>query len=254
MANSPSKSIKVIDLVGAAIDVVNAHEARILNESMRIVYYNQAMQELYTFINVIDNESYLDTQTLTLGAGVAAYHRIGDMSADTNFDDYDRVSYVEITNDAAYIDVYKIPLAEFERYRVQGSVLYPYANSIIYTEIGGKLHVLIGTDITVGTLVCNVVFRRQATLVSSSDYSSAYMDLANKYYPLILNKIASIIERKIGVTEKSLAMLQANFQQLSMGLDSAARSAIMETLEYPKRELDGLQNNNTANITELRGR
>lgn len=244
----------VIDLVGAAIDVVNSHEARVLNESMRIVYYNQAMQELYSYINIIDNESYLDVQELTLAAGVASYHKAGNMTTDANFDDYDRVSYVEITNDGTYVDVYKVPLAEFQRYKVQGSVLYPYANSMIYTEIGGNIHVLIGDEITPGVLVCNVTFRRQATLVDSSDYATAYMDLANKYYPLILNKIASIIERKIGVSEKSLATLKMNMEQLAMGLDAAARSALMQTLEYPKRELDGLQNNNTADIVELRGR
>lgn len=237
MAKTPSYSLLVKDAIGQALNVSAVKTSQDREE--RIGDYNQALMEIYNILGYIDTEAYLEISS-TLSASMYGFPKCGyvDLASIIN---WDKVIEIEIfqaispSNTPPLDNGEKVDYSTFSSHRNFGVAIDPYDESIIYTIVGDKIYFLIGEslDYQFNTISFKVIYRRQPTLMTYMYWTSAKVDLPDKYWSLLVNRIASLVEFRAGIFDKSLAMVKMTYEQLLTTIDPVIKASLMKSLETP---------------------
>ncbi len=226
-----SKTILAKDVIGIAQEIITVDEIRNLLSSLGTAYYNMAIMDVYNVLCFAEQETFITNAELTLGSPSTKYV-IGDLTTDTDFDNYDKLIAVEITNSTATLDCFPLPIKDFLIHKSKGSAQSPYNEGVIYTESKHALLLLFGSSVTLSTPKCYVYFRKQPTLLTSANYSSATLDLPDKYLPFVVNRIASYAELRKGVTDGSLMIVKSYYEQLLANVEPVIKNQMINSLKY----------------------
>jgi len=230
MPRIPSKTIKIGDAIRLANELVDNDEARKLIKSLGVMYYNTAVQEIYLLLNYIDVESLTQKKGVNL-TSISAKHYMSDLNADEDFDSYDKILQLEIVQDSTTLDLQRVQLDEFLHHKQFGSAQFPYNASVIYAEIDNTLEFLWGQDLSVSTPTCTVYFTKQPTIYTSADYTTAYIEVPDKYFSLLTNRIASYAEMRNGISNNALAMVKMAYEQLLASANPVIASKFINSLQ-----------------------
>src|SRR5690554_3419070 len=192
----PSSNILAKDIIGWAIELAGAEEARTTLRSVGRMYYNMAISEIQTLLGFVDAEALMKSAMVDVSNAVGNYKE----ASLSSLGDYDKVIALELTNrQGDYEDSYStwvnsqniesnpLPIKEFLIHKANMAsdiylgAKYPYNESAVYTVEGDKLHILWGEDLDLNSPTCKVYYTRQITLLTSSNYDTAKMDLPDKY-------------------------------------------------------------------------
>lgn len=242
MPHYVSKKILAKDVIGWAIELAAVEETRLAQNSIGRTYYNMAIAEIQNFLGFIDVEALMTSAAIDVTSPSGKYKSV-DISADTDLDTYDKIVNLELTNGASttlvQIQTFPLPIKEFLRHKsnmtsgAYSGAIHPYEEAAIYTLYGGKLDILWGASTpTIATPLCTVYFTRQLNLLTSSNHASAYIDIPDKYVPLLVNRIASYAELREGITDKSLVMVKNSYEQLLAPVDPQVRAKVMDSLQF----------------------
>lgn len=152
---------------------------------------------------------------------------------------YDKIVSLEITNNsgAAGLQAFALPIAEFLRHKANITTtplgaLHPYEESAIYSIQDYVIHILFGISITIATPAATLYYTRQPMILNEANFSSAYMDLPDKYAGLLANRIAAFAEMRQGISDKSMAVVNQSYQQMGATVDPQLRAKIMESFQF----------------------
>lgn len=235
MAKTPSYSLLVKDAIGQALNVSAVKTSQDREE--RIGDYNQALMEIYNILGYIDTEAYLEISP-TLNASMYGFPKCGyvDLTAIINWDKIIEFEILSINSPFMPLDNgEKVDYSTFSSHRNFGVAIDPYDESIIHTIVGDKIYFLIGEslDYQFNTISFKIIYRRQPTLMNYMYWTSAKVDLPDKYWSLLVNRIASLVEFRAGIFDKSLAMVKMTYEQLLTTIDPVIKASLMKSLETP---------------------
>lgn len=240
MPRIPSKTILARDVIGQAIELVSLEDARKLITSLRIQYYNLAINEIYiNLLSLIDVESTIQYAEGIWDSGHFDRDFTLNLSTNANFDSYDSIVDIQIYDNLIipnFFDVERLPLQEFLAHKKHRKAMPPYDEMFIYTEYRNKIEIMHGENVdALSDPKIGIYFKKQPTLLTTSNFTTLYMELPDKYLPLLVARIASYAELAVGVTEKAFAMVKMSYEQLLGSVEPALRTKIMGTLQ-PKGE------------------
>ena len=135
-----------------------------------------------------------------------------------------------------WYDDERVSIADFIRHKKYGSgAIDPYDETIIWTIINTKLHLLVGGNLTVtiGDITADIHFRRQPTLVTLATWDAGKIDIPDKYMGLMILRIASLIEYRMGISEKSMAAVKTAYEILLGNVDVEIRNKVMDSILTP---------------------
>ena len=149
---------------------------------------------------------------------------------------YDKIVAIEIANSTSQLQVFPLPINEFLRHK-SGSTTYtgalhPYEEAVIYTINDYYLHLLFGKSITLSSPTGYLYFTRQPSILNEQNYETQYMDIPDKYAPLLANRIAAYAEMRQGITDKAMAVVQNSYNQLLAPLDAQMKSKIQDSFQF----------------------
>lgn len=240
----PSINILAKDIIGWAQELAAVEEARLTIKSIGRTYYNMAVAEIYNLIGYVDAESLMNENSIDISTPLGKYKNapIYTVSTEEDFISYDKVVAVEVTNGAdttlVSLQCFPLPIKEFLRHKANTSAgvcagaLHPYEEGVVYTIVGNSLRIIWGTTITIATPLCTVFYTRQPTILTTSNFDTAKMDLPDKYAPLLANRIAAYAEMRQGISDKSMALVQNSYQQILAPLDAAQRSKLIDSFQF----------------------
>ena len=231
MPRYPSKTILIQDVLGEARELVAVEEARLQLKSVGRMFYNFAIAELHNVIGYIDEESLLTDTAVDIPAIATKYYS-KDLAASAYFDNYDKIKAIYATNGLDMVQGFPVTVTEFLSHRANGSAKYPYGDGLVYTEIGTSVHAVFGTDVILNTPTLRIVYKRQPQFVTNAQYLTGYVDIPDKYYPLLVSRIASLAEMRNGVTEKALVLVKQSYEQLLAAADPVIKAKLMDSLTY----------------------
>ncbi len=155
---------------------------------------------------------------------------------------YDKIVGLEVTNGAAgtlvNLQAFPLPLNEFLSHKANFSAgapagaKHPYDESLVYTIADLTLHLLWGSTITIATPAAYIYYTRQLSILNLANFETAYMEVPDKYAPLLAQRIAAFAEMRQGINDKSMAVVQASYQNLLAPLDAQVRSKIMDSFQF----------------------
>lgn len=240
MATIPSAVLLVKDITGQAVELSGVEDSRITERANRVFYYNFALTELYNILVLINSDEYVsDTNGTAIVAGDFIKHRTIDLTVSA-FDALDKIITTEFNergagNDIMYDDE-RVSIADFIRHKryITGAI-DPYDETIIWTIINTKLHLLIGENLTVvvSDITADIHFRRQPTLVTLGNWDTDKIDVPDKYMSLLILRIASLIEYRKGITDKSMAAVKTAYEILLSNVEVEVRNKIMDSILTP---------------------
>ena len=240
MPRIPSKTVLARDVIGQAVELVSLEDARKLIKSLRIQYYNLAINEIYTnLLSLIDVESTIQYAESIWNSGDFDRHFVLDLSTDTDFDSYDTIVDIQIYDDLVipeFYDVERLPLQDFLKHKKHRKAMPPYDEMFIYTEYRSKVEIMHGDNVdALASGIVGIYFKKQPTQMTSANFDTLYMELPDKYLSLLVARIASYAELAVGVSEKAFAMVKMSYEQLLGSVEPTLRTKIMGTLQ-PKGE------------------
>ena len=234
MSRVPSANIKAKDVIGYAQDLVSEDNTRNLIQSLGIQYYNSAVQEIYNIVLLIDPyeyDNYADISSalgnLSILSGDKFY--TGDLNH-VNFNNFDEIVSVRCDNGELKPECLRVPPTEFDTYFNYGSAGFPFEDTIIYCHRENKIDFCFGENIDVESPVFHVKIRKYPTLLSKTNYNSAMMAVADKYHPLLTNRIASYAELKKGIVNNTLSIVKLLYDQMISKLDYNIQTSIKKRL------------------------
>lgn len=254
MPHFVSKTILAKDIIGWAEELAAVEEARLSLASLGRTFYNMAVAEIQNLLGYVDVESLMMSATIDVTSPTGKYKSV-DISADSDLNSYDKIINLELMNGASttliQIQTFPLPIKEFLRHKsnmtsgAYSGAVHPYEESAIYTLYGSKLDVLWGKDTaSIATPTCTVYFTRQFTLLTTTNWGSAYMDVPDKYAPLLANRIAAYAEMRQGITDKAMAVVQNSYNQMMLPLDSQIKSKLMDSFQFKPIFTPNEQTNN----------
>jgi len=240
MATIPSAVLLIKDIVGQAVELSGVQDSRITERANRVFYYNFALTELYNILVLINSDEYVsDTDGTATSAGDLTKHRTIDLTA-AGFNALDKIITTEFVDKTETPDVWyddeRVSIADFIRHKKYGSgAIDPYDETIIWTIINTKLHLLVGGNLTVtiGDITADIHFRRQPTLVTLATWDAGKIDIPDKYMGLMILRIASLIEYRMGISEKSMAAVKTAYEILLGNVDVEIRNKVMDSILTP---------------------
>lgn len=236
MPRFPSKTILVKDVIGEARELIAVEDARLQLKSLGRVFYNMAISEIHIILGYVDEESLLDTAILNPITNYGRYYYT-NMAGIPTLDKYDKVKSVWAECSSGIITGYPVSLTEFNTHRANSSAKFPYNESFVYTEIGTMINIVFGADVNLDSMQISVQYKRQPNFVTSDNYNIEYIDLPDKYYPLLVNRIASLAEIRNGISDKSLTFVKQTYDQLLASVDPTIKAKIMGSLTYKSTTL-----------------
>jgi len=240
MATIPSAVLLAKDICGNAVELAGVEVTRITSRANRVFFYNFALTELYNVLVLINSNEYTDksTSTATVAGGFAKHRTISLASA--TFNSLDKIITIEFANrvsdpDVAY-DNEEVGIADFMRHKRSGSgAVDPYDETIIWSVIGNQLDILIGENltVTVADTKADIHFRRQPILLTLATFDAGKIDVPDKYMALLILRIASLIEYRVGISEKSMIAVKTAYEMLLNNVQTEARNKIMDSILTP---------------------
>lgn len=238
MAKTPSYSLLAKDAIGQALNISAVKTTQ--DRTERINDYNMAIAELYNILGYIDTEAYLEIFPNITG-NMYGFPKCGYIDL-TSIINWDKIIELEILNPISpngqptRIDNgEKVDYSTFSSHRGFKVAIDPYDESVIYTIVRDKIYYLIGEslDYQFNTIIFNVVYRRQPTILTMIQFNYQKVDLPDKYWALLVNRIASLIELRAGVADKAFAMVKMTYEQLLGTVDPVIKASLMKSLETP---------------------
>lgn len=232
MPRYPSNTILVTSVVGEARELIAVEEARLQLNPLGRMFYNIALGELHAILGYIDEESLL-TETQVTDPTISNKYYSKDLAEVVAFSNLDKVKTVYAFNGRdVIIEGFPVSVTELVSHRASGAAKYPYEDGLVYTEVGTNLMVVFGNNLTLNSPSLYAVYKRQPSFVTKELYTTAYIDVPDKYYPLLALRIASLAELRNGVTEKALVLVKQSYEQLLAAVDPAIKSKLMDSLTY----------------------
>lgn len=248
-----SKLIKAKDAIGEARELVGVEEARISLASIGRTFYNMAVAEIHNLLLYIDTESLTKFIQLDLDGLTEKYLAL-DMSEVDGFAGYDKITALEILNGIADppepepeeepeepsligLQSFILPIKEFLRHKsymanaTYTGAKHPYQESVIYTITDNILHILWGEAIIIQEPAGLLYFIRQPEILTIENYDTANIDVPDKYYSVLVNRIAAYAELRQGITDKAVAMSQQSFNQMMTPLEPQLRAKLMDSFQ-----------------------
>lgn len=270
MAFISSKNILAKDIIAEARELVGIEEARLSLASVGRIFYNMAISDIYTLLLYIDVESLLDSITLTVPFDSSyqldsdnPYTEI-DLSTIIEVGIYDKISTLEMENyhvavppstelgDKYLLESFELPLKEFLRHKSRydkGTSItsptrqlgagHPYNEAVVFTLSGNKLLILYGENVAIAlpingfgdSVLGKLYYTRQPILLTITNYDTAMIDVPDKYYSLLVNRIAAYAELRSGITDKAVVLSQNSMNQIIAPLEPQLRAKIMDSFQ-----------------------
>ena len=149
---------------------------------------------------------------------------------------YDKIVALEVINSTSQLQAFPLPINEFLRHKSGSTTftgaLHPYEEAVVYTINDYFLHLLFGKSITLASPSAYIYFTRQPAILNSSNYSTQYMDIPDKYAPLLANRIAAYAEMREGISDKAMAVVQSSYSQLLSSLDPMMKAKIYDSFQF----------------------
>jgi len=239
MARTPSYDLLAKDAIGQALDISAVKTVE--DRGQRINDYNMAVSEIYNILGYIDTEAYIITKDgvdgLMNGFNKCGYidTSIADMK---NLDKIIEIeAYAAIVQPGDYIsyETFKISESDFIKHKRHKVAIDPYDETIIYAVRNNRVDYLIGEslDILFNSIRFNILYRRQPTILVINNWITEKIDLPDKYWALLVNRIASLIEYRSGIVDKALTMVKMTYEQLLVNVDSTVKSTFLKSLDTP---------------------
>ncbi len=245
MGYAPSLTILAKDVIGQGIAQAADRDHDKLDIATRVGLYNFALSELFTVVGFVDTEAWLtETGALVPTVGDTAKH--GNLTLTTELiDKISAIKFVYIGDDgSAQYEGFDVPLRDFLSHLRNGSAMSPYDESIIYTQQNKVIQFLIGenlTDVNYNSVSAVIYYRKVPTLLTVASYETAKLDAPDRFYALIVNRIASLVESQKGITDKSLVLVKTAYEQLLASVDPTVKAGILKSLSLPAGEAYDLQ-------------
>lgn len=240
MARTPSYSLLAKDAIGQALNISTVKTVE--DRAKRINDYNMAIAEIYNILGFIDTNVYLEILP-NITASMYGFPKCGtiDLSIDS-MKSWDKIIELEILiragDDIEYSQVdggEEVDYSTFSSHRGFKCGIDPYDESVIFTVVKDKIYFLVGESLgyKFNTVKFNIVYRRQPVILVSAQWDYEKVDLPDKYWALLVNRIASIIEFRAGIADKAMAMVKMSYEQLLSTIDPVVKASIMKSLETP---------------------
>lgn len=234
MARIPSTNILAKDVIGWAEEIASVEDARKLIQRLGIIYYNNALAELYNIMLMAGMDEYESSADASVALGNATETSANvyniDMSG-TSFDSLNSIKRITVTIGDDVYECIPINAKDYDTYRGEGCADFPYNESVIYRRKGLNIGIIIGKDIYVDTPVFEITFRRNLTLLTTDNYDSTYIDIPENYINLLTNRIASYAELRNGISDKSLQIVKFIYEQLLSNIEPAIKSKIFNVID-----------------------
>jgi hypothetical protein len=258
MAFISSQTILAKDVIAEAQELAGIEEARLSLSSVGRIFYNMAISDIHTLLLYIDVESLLLKGTLEAGDDLAgtSFSFVGkfleiDLTSSPGLEmsNFDKILSLEIVNGngttKTALESFQIPLREFIRHKskyasgVPSGAVSPYEEAVIYTVSGEKLLMLWGNSITITLTnistgvqtLGSIYYTRQPVLLTSVNFNTAKIDIPDKYYSLLVNRIAAYAELRSGITDKAVVLSQNSMNQIIAPLEPQLRAKIMDSFQ-----------------------
>ena len=238
MAKTPSDSLLAKDAIGQALSIsskkAKEDRAQLIND------YNMAIAEIYNILGLIDSGVYIKTLP-EVSASMNKFPKAGIISLST-ISKWDKILELEILQSSggsgSYLPVdngIEVDYSIISNNRGFRGAIDPYDESIIYAIVENSIYFLVGENLlyTYSNVKFNIVYRRQPTILLLSQYDYEKIDVPDKYWSLLVNRIASIIEYRNGVFDKALTMVKVSYEQLLGSVDPLLKASIMKSLQAP---------------------
>jgi len=235
MARTPSYSLSAQDAIGQALHISSVKPVE--DRAARINDYNMAIAEIYLILGFIDTEAYTKLSP-NLPATMYSFPKCGYVNIDT-LASWDKILEVEALDTAfpslPVDNLEKVDYSTFSSHRPYKAAIDPYDESVIYTIVGNRIYFLIGESLEYrfDNIQFKIVYRRQPSMLDKTNWVSEKIDLPDKYWSLLVNRMASLIEFRSGVVDKALAMVKMSYEQLLSTVDPVIKASIMKSLETP---------------------
>jgi len=194
---------------------------------------------LYNILVLMNADEYItDTTSTVTSAGDVNKHRTIDLAVSA-FNALDKIITTEFIDKVANPDVWyddeEVSIKDFMRHKQYSGALDPYDETIIWTIINTKLHLLVGENLTVtiGDITADIHFRRQPTLLTLATFDTDKIDVPDKYMTLLVLRIASFIEYRVGISEKSMIAVKTAYEMLLSNVQIETRNKIMNSILTP---------------------
>lgn len=241
MATIPSAVLLIKDIVGQGVELSGVQDSRITERANRVFYYNFALTELYNILVLINSNEYTtETSSTATVTGDFTKHRTIDLAVSA-FNALDKIITIEFADKTETPDVHydneELGITDFVRHKISRlGAVDPYDETIVWTIINTKLHLIVGESLTVtiADITADIHFRRQPTLVTLGTWDAGKIDIPDKYMSLMVLRIASLIEyRDKGVSEKSMAAVKSAYEILLSNVQIETRNKIMDSILTP---------------------
>jgi hypothetical protein len=245
MGYAPSLTYLAKDVIGQGIAQAADRDHDKLDIAIRVGIYNFVLSELFTVIGFVDTEAWLTESDLKISsAGDTAKH--GKLTLTTEL--VDKISAIKFKESIAggtiQYESYDISLRDFLSHLRNGSAMSPYDEGIIYAQQNKIIQFLVGenlTDINYDGVSAIIYYRRIPTPLTISLYETAKLDAPDRFYALIVSRIASLVESQKGITDKSLVLVKTAYEQLLASVDPTVKAGILKSLSLPAGEAYDLQ-------------
>lgn len=235
MAKTPSTNFYAKDVIGQGLNI-STNKAK-QDRAQLIGDYNMAVAEIYNILGFIDTQAYLEIASgITSTMDRSPKCGIIDLTAILSWDKIIELEILNISDPPMPIDNgEEVDYSIYSGNRSFGAAIDPYDESVIFTVVKNSIRYVIGEslDYVFNTILFNVVYRREPTILVISQYDFERMDVPDKYLSLLANRIASLIEYRAGIFDKSLAMVKTSYEQLLGSVDPIVRASLMKSLQTP---------------------
>lgn len=244
MGYAPSLTYLAKDVIGQGIAQAADRDHNKLDLAARVGIYNFALSELFTIVGFIDTEAWLANTFGTIPtSGDTPKH--GKLTFTTEqIDSINAIKFKDTgVHSAIQYESYVISLKDFLVHLRNGAAQSPYDDGIVYTQINKVIEYLIGENISANynEITGDIYYRRVPIFLTVATYETAKLDAPDKFYALLVNRIASLVESQKGITDKSLVLVKTAYEQLLASVDSTVKAGILKSLSLPAGEAYDIQ-------------
>jgi len=245
MGYAPSLTMLAKDVIGQGIAQAADRDHDKLDIATRVGIYNFVISELFTILGFVDHEAWLNVSDAIIPtAGDNTNHGLLTLTTEL----VDKIDAIKFTNvpdveEKFQFEGYACPLRDFLSHLRNGSALSPYDEGVIYTQRNKVIEFLMGegTGTLVSEIAAYIYYRKVPTILTVSLYETAKFEAPDRYFALVVNRIASLVESQKGITDKSLVLVKTAYEQLLASVDPTVKAGILKSLSLPAGEAHDLQ-------------
>lgn len=239
MGFAPSLSILAKNVIGQGIVQAQDRDHDKLDVAIRVGLYNFAMSELYNILSFIDTDAYQDeVSSFVATSGKVTKHGIITLAVSL-----DKIIDMFFTAGINRYEGFELNRQNFTSHLINNGAKSPYNEAVVYTHKNKYIEYVLGEDVDqIATAVApTLYYRRSLTPLTVANYETEKFDAPDRYYSLIVNRIASLIESQKGITDKALYLVKTAYEQLLSSVEPIIKAGIMKSLDLPAGEAYDLQ-------------